>query len=61
MELPIVRIHFAIIVHIFLPKVGILSNMEAADIGLVELLHLGNLQQTIIVMPNTIIPLRYKP
>ena len=38
-----------------------LSNMEAADIALVEPLHLGNLQESIIIVLNSLIPFQRSP
>ena len=47
----------AVVAGVFFPKSCIFRNMEAANISLVELLHLCNALQAIIIVAHTLVPL----
>ena len=56
MELPIEVIHLAVIAGVLFPELCIVSDMEAGNIGLIELLHLCDLQQTVVVITHALVP-----
>ena len=56
MELAVEMIHLAVIAAILFPKLIMLCNMESADVGLIELLHLSYLQQSIEIIADALIP-----
>ena len=56
MELTIVGIHLIVISSIGFPNLVRLRQMEAGSVVMEELLHIGNLQQTLIVAAHSIVP-----